>query len=1009
MDSSFQRATVSMDGLLTAIKTVKQDSDHSLATVDSKPRSNALTNPSVIGLNEDLTPNQIIDVLKSQPSSEQISAVLAALDPFNKSKTLNVDIRVPGPVSAQILQILVSTTIPDHWASVVGNDKKVRSTKIRAALLRCLSSVAGIGSLVARLRSLIASARASSQQTQGSSSHSAIQDIISVLAALLEPKDFLFRLYGDNLSLYDNHTRQKVSWNEIVSLVASGKIVSTTAEALTVANQIQLSSITWVGDGRRYASWLGANISHFISKLDINDESGWSLVASFTERALSLGYSSSLIPEIYTSLLRDQSFSTRFTFFVDKLRLSAQLTILQLILMDLPIRYPSIRLCNYPNDANACTDVVNGAATLLSMIIGDRPHFKEEITDWLANGRFAAAFPVGVNRTILATYDNENDALKNLIIRSLEHFGDKFAINHNSDREHEANAQIILLAAGRLSRLDPSQIKEVGRSGAFLNAISNRLAASSNRARFMGMIVGTGMSELVEEPGKSMKFDLEEMQSAETQWYLSLIKTRDDVGSFESMKSLSRADEFLSAPPKANNPKPLSRPQRIVEVISDDEDEDDEPEDEDLIPYEKPDDDAEDDDEDATLVQRNKPTAPVYIRDLVTCLRDNENVERYHLAITTAPSLIRRKIGFGSELAEHVEELALTIVGLQNDSNHPQFHEARLQSMIALIVSQPLKMGRWFAAFFFEGDLSQVQRSAVLTALGLSAREVSGNGEDDAKALGLPALQDTSFPSKRLAPALDAMFQESKDSPIAALTREMSKSSLQPMAANAADAITGPNALKVRTFSTRMEVEKKRQQRDAQRQKSVAKDLYKVLAEGFFYPLTNRFTVMMLQFSSSSVSSHNPFMIPHILTLFLQTLSLILTTSGPHSTFLPGLTHDTFSLLLSLHTSPISNDPTVTAALLTLFLAAIDLNIASGSNGEERLVTECANQVIELREWASQVFDNTPAAPGRTSSNAPVDTQDQVRTLAAGVMIRIGEITERYQGRLMGVNAGFKY
>lgn len=150
-------------------------------------------------------------------------------------------------------------------------------------------------------------------------------------------------------------------------------------------------------------------------------------------------------------------------------------------------------------------------------------------------------------------------------------------------------------------------------------------------------------------------------------------------------------------------------------------------------------------------------------------------------------------------------------------------------------------------------------------------------------------------------------------------------------------------------------------------------------------------------------------MIPHILTLFLQTLSLILTTSGPHSTFLPGLTHDTLSLLLSLHTSPISNDPTVTAALLTLFLATIDLNIASGSNGEERLVTECANQVIELREWASQVFDNTPAAPGRTSSNAPVDTQDQVRTLAAGVMIRIGEITERYQGRLMGVNAGFKY
>lgn len=164
--------------------------------------------------------------------------------------------------------------------------------------------------------------------------------------------------------------------------------------------------------------------------------------------------------------------------------------------------------------------------------------------------------------------------------------------------------------------------------------------------------------------------------------------------------------------------------------------------------------------------------------------------------------------------------------------------------------------------------------------------------------------------------------------------------------------------------------------------------------------------------SRSSFSSYNPFTVPHILTLFLQTLALIFSTSGPYGTFLPGLTNEALSLLLSLHATPMSSDPTITAALLTLFLAVIDINIASGSNGEERLVTECATQVIELREWASQVFDSTPAAAGintTSSSTAPVDSQDQVRTLAAGVMVRIGEITERYQGRLMGVNAGFKY
>ena len=125
---------------------------------------------------------------------------------------------------------------------------------------------------------------------------------------------------------------------------------------------------------------------------------------------------------------------------------------------------------------------------------------------------------------------------------------------------------------------------------------------------------------------------------------------------------------------------------------------------------------------------------------------------------------------------------------------------------------------------------------------------------------------------------------------------------------------------------------------------------------------------------------------------------------------MPGLTQETLSVLLSLHASPISGEPTVTAALLTLFLAIIDLNIGSGSNGEERLVTECASQVIELRDWASQVFDNTaPTPPVNPASGARVDPQEQVRTLAAGVMVRLGEITERYQGRLMGVNAGFKY
>lgn len=233
----------------------------------------------------------------------------------------------------------------------------------------------------------------------------------------------------------------------------------------------------------------------------------------------------------------------------------------------------------------------------------------------------------------------------------------------------------------------------------------------------------------------------------------------------------------------------------------------------------------------------------------MTYLRDSENVERYHLAISSAPSLIRRKTGFGTELTENMEELALLIVGLQDENNLPKFHEYRLQSMIALLVALPLKMGRWFSAVYFDGDISQIQRSAILTALGLSARELAGNGEADAKLLGLPAMPDASFPSKKLSAGLEALYK-TDESPISSLTKQLSQASLQPLAANAADAATGPDALKVRTFSSRMEVEKKRQQREAQRQKSTVKDIHKVLSEGFFYPLKGRFEMMMMQFSS---------------------------------------------------------------------------------------------------------------------------------------------------------------
>lgn len=127
------------------------------------------------------------------------------------------------------------------------------------------------------------------------------------------------------------------------------------------------------------------------------------------------------------------------------------------------------------------------------------------------------------------------------------------------------------------------------------------------------MIVGTGISALIEEPDKALKFDLEEMKSEEAYWYLGLTKLKDEVGLPDSISTLQEAQSARPEPP-GTKPSTKSKPPRqgtskivaIEEIKDSDEEEYD-----DLIPYEKPDDDAYDSDEDPTLIQRNKPTAPV--------------------------------------------------------------------------------------------------------------------------------------------------------------------------------------------------------------------------------------------------------------------------------------------------------------------------------------------------------------------------------------------------------------
>lgn len=154
-------------------------------------------------------------------------------------------------------------------------------------------------------------------------------------------------------------------------------------------------------------------------------------------------------------------------------------------------------------------------------------------------------------------------------------------------------------------------------------------------------------------------------------------------------------------------------------------------------------------------------------------------------------------------------------------------------------------MGKWAAHTLFDADLSQHQRSSILIAMGLSGRKMAGYREEDEKLLKLPpSTPDTPFPSKRLPVNLENIYAAAPRA-IDTISKNLAHKTLQPLALNAADTLTGPNALKIRTFSSRMEVERKRQQREQQRKQNLSKDLYKSLSDGLFMPLINEFGLML--------------------------------------------------------------------------------------------------------------------------------------------------------------------
>ncbi|CAN9206083.1 unnamed protein product [Alternaria alternata] len=900
----------------------------------------------------------------NQPNRKTVSKVLSYLT------TEGFSLLLPEPLNASIAHQLINDTIPNYWRTIKGSIEVLKLEDI-------LRNPTGLGHLNTRLRSLIADSRQKKAPGDAGNTAEHIADTLEILSSVLSGDETSHRVLQDVLAYGKNSTQRKLIWKEYLAQVASGRLLSIAAEAEDILKKSDgvYQDAVWVADGKEYAAWLGRNIAILLERSSSSEE-GLTAVIELCSKALSLGYTDRIVSSLFRALI-DSSSLERLPNLLPRMKTFEQRKYLNAIVVLVTKEYFSVENVLRDDASIAVSSTVSSAAALFYTLIKDNDVLKEHLVSLLSRSTIPALDESLLSRrSALAALAKDDEKLHTLLENLIKTFGDSVYIRHTPVLQQEALAQTLALCSGYVKRSQPMFLMMMAKSTYHVNGMSNRIGAASTRARFLGIAVGVAISKMVDKPELQLKFELEGAEAEEASWYQRLTEVDDRVGDITDFKT--KRDDI--APAKKVQSKPKSTPRapkapaitemqgpRVVEVMSDSEDED-----ADLMVYEKPDSDPEDDTDDPTAINRNKPTAPVYIRDLIAGLRDQENYDRHELALATAASLIRRKANFGTEVTDHLEELATLLTGLQDNSELEGFAQQRQQALIAVLLAKPAQMAQWFARSFFSGDYSLQQRIAMLTTLGLGARELAGMKDTSTNDL-VPAKPD--FPSKQLPPHLHKIYAEDNNAPtVAKISSSMAREMLSPIASQAADQLSGPNILKVRTFSSRMEVEKKRH-------KPIPNALAQIVADNFFFPLSGRWWLQIRANNDSIYAS------THLLPPFLQTLSLLLNASGPNTLALPQMTREYWDLLLSVR-GLASKDKNILNAVLFGFLMLLETN-----ENKERVATEQGKELMETQAWVRSVFEDLGTGS---------EEDERVRVLAAGVVVRCQEVIEKYQRRMAG-------
>jgi len=278
-----------MESLLTPIRTRNQSAlghEVELLTSNTKPRGTKQQNFSLTSVED------VLELLKSKPDRHSLGKALGWLS-SSADRQEEFNLKKPGPKATQIIYVLVNDIIPDYWTTLSG-DASRSPPKEKRLLLQCLRSVAGIGAIASRLRLLIGLLKESQGHAKVDNTNKAqpLEELLDLIENVLDGDGFISLIWNDINACISQSSQKSLQWKELLSVFASGKVLSLTSEATIILNNLNSSvkAGSWVGDGNQYATWLGRNIQHMLKALLEDDVESKNAISQLLKKAFTLGY-----------------------------------------------------------------------------------------------------------------------------------------------------------------------------------------------------------------------------------------------------------------------------------------------------------------------------------------------------------------------------------------------------------------------------------------------------------------------------------------------------------------------------------------------------------------------------------------------------------------------------------------------------------------------------------------------------------------------------------------------